>query len=506
MTTPSDSDDSTRRRFLATAGLLAGTAGLSGCLSGTGSEPTTGVTETTTDDGPTADDGQATEDAAEESPGAATAWPQFGFDARNSGHARSASGPGADAAIAWRFDAGTPTMNTSPVVADGTVYAPGSGGPGYLHAVDAETGESVWRFEPAGYANSAPAVADGRLYVGTWGKTFYAVDAETGEQVWANDVGHRFGSSSPAVADGTVYVGTVGDGPMVVSGEDDEEKFESCAVLALDAETGDERWRYDDFGEKENVESSIAVAGGRVYFGGESAVYALDADSGSVAWSREIAAHPQSSPAVADGTVYYGAPSSGGEGGPPAKLFALDAATGETVWSAGIEDISLRTSPAVADGTVYVAASSTRVCAFGGGGGVSTETEDGGGTTGSGETTDDRTESGATTTSDAEGPDSNCSGRNRGRLYAIDAASGEREWTAEFRTDTRSSPAVADGAVYVGNGNGLSAVTTDGETLWRIGFESDRDGGPYVDSSPAVSGGRVFVGASDGRLRAVGTK
>ncbi|UPW00834.1 PQQ-binding-like beta-propeller repeat protein [Halorussus gelatinilyticus] len=489
MTGPSDSHDSTRRRFLAAGGLLAGTAGLAGCISGTGSKPT--ATETTDDepaDGQTAD-GETTEAVAAESPGAA-AWPQFGHDASNAGYARSASGPGADAALAWRFDAKTPTMNASPVVADGTVYAPGSGDPGYVHAIDAETGESVWRFEPAGYASCAPAVADGRVYFGTWSKKFYALDAATGEQVWASDVGHRFGSSSPAVSDGTVYVGTVGDGPMVVSGEEDEEKFESCAVLALDAESGDERWRYDDFGEKENVGSSIAVADGRVYFGGESAVYALDADSGSVAWSREVATHPQSSPAVVDGTVYYGGPSDA-EDGPPARLYALDAKSGETVWTAGIDDTSLRTSPAVADGTVYVAASSTRACLLSGGGVATTETDDGGNGTDAA-----RTEDG----------DSDCSGTNRGRLYALDAASGERRWTAEFRTDTRSSPAVADGTVYAGNGDGLSAVTTDGENLWRIGFEGKRDDGPYLDSSPAVAGGRVFVGASDGRLRAIGTK
>ncbi|WP_137285095.1 outer membrane protein assembly factor BamB family protein [Halorussus salinisoli] len=476
MTSPSSSRSSTRRQVLAASGLLAGAVGIAGCLSGPSSESptsddTANETETTASDSA----GETADETAEANAVGSASWTQFGYDARNSGHAPSASGPASDAEVSWRFDGGTPTMNASPVVADGTVFVPGSGDPGYVHAIDATTGESEWRFDPDGYAASAPAVADGVLYVGTWGKKFYAVDAETGEKLWENDVGHRFGSSSPAVADGTVYVGTNGDGPLVVSGSEDEEQYESCAVLALDDATGDERWRYDDFGEKDNVDSSIAVADGRVYFGGESAVYALDADSGSVAWSREISTHPDSSPAVVDGTVYYGAPFDGGEGGDPARLWALDAATGETSWTAGIEDANLRTSPAVADGTVYVAASSMRVCAGVGG----TGTEDG---------------------------ESNCSGQNRGQLYAVDAASGDRQWTAEFRTDARSSPAVAGGAVYVGNDDGISAVTTDGESLWRISFEGDREDGPYVDSSPAVADGRVFVGASDGHLRAIGGK
>lgn len=465
--TPSAShpSTSTRRRFLAASGLFAGAGSLAGCLAGRRSDySTTRRTDAT----------GTTGDSTDESLAAAASWPQFGNDLRNSGHAPSASGPKDDAALAWRFDAGTPTMNASPVVADGTVYVPGSGDPGYVHALDAATGESVWRFEPAGYATCAPAFAKGALYFGTWGRTFYALDAATGEVLWKNEVGHRFGSSSPAVADGTVYVGTNGDGPLVVSGDDDEE-FESGAVLALDAATGTEQWRYDDFGEKDDVESSMAVADGRVYFGGENAVHSLDAGSGSVAWSREISTHADSSPAVVDGTVYYGATLTGDrrdESDDPARLWALDAATGETVWSAAIADTSLRISPAVADGTVYVAASSVRACTGVGGG-----TEDG---------------------------ESNCSGTNRGRLYAVDAASGDRQWTAEFQTDTRSSPAVADGVVYVGNGDGIAAVTTDGENLWRIAFEGKREGGPYVKSSPAVADGRVFVGASDGRLRAIG--
>jgi outer membrane protein assembly factor BamB len=358
-------------------------------------------------------------------------------------------------------------MNTSPIVGDGTVYVPGSGGPGLIHAIDIETGETVWEFEPAGYASSALALADGTLYVGTWGKAFYAIDADSGAEEWRQDIGHRFGSSSPVVADDTVYVGTVGDGPLVVSGSEDEEEFEACAFLALDAATGETEWHYREFDPKDNIKSSPTLAGGRVYFGGENAVYALDAETGDEVWTRHIATHPDASPAVVDGVVYYGAPTGGGSG-PPATLWALDAASGDTVWTAGIDDVSLRTSPAVADGSVYVVASSRRVCTSVGGDG-----------------------------------EAECSGVTRGRLFALDTASGDRQWTADIKTDTRSSPAVADGVIYVGCRDRLSAVTTDGETAWRVAFEGDREDGPYVKSSPAVTDGHVFVGASDGRLRAI---
>jgi outer membrane protein assembly factor BamB len=357
-------------------------------------------------------------------------------------------------------------MNTSPVVGDGLVFVSGSGDPGLIHAVDMESGDSRWEFEPAGYASSAPALVEDTLYVGTWGKQFHAIDVSTGETRWRQEIGHRFGSSSPVVVDGTVYVGTNGDGPLVVSGPEDEEDFEACAFLALDADTGEIQWQYREFGEKENIDSSPAVAKGRVYFGGESAVYALDTDTGEEVWTRNISTHSDSSPAVVDGVVYYGAPTDG-ESETPAQVWALDAASGETLWTAGIDDVSLRTSPAVADGTVYVAASSRRVC-YGAGGG-----------------------------------ESECSGVTRGQLYALDAATGDRHWRASIKTDTRSSPAVADGVIYVGCRDGISAVTTAGESAWRVSFESSREDPPYVKSSPAIADGHVFIGASDGRLRAI---
>lgn len=456
MTSPQSSP--TRRRFLQTAAGLSAVT-LAGCLGERPPENTSPSPTGTT----RADDG-----TPEEANGLGDSWPQFGAGPRNTGYAAAVTGPGAsEPALAWRFDAGTPTMNASPVVGDGTVYVPGSGDPGLIHAIDLETGDQEWQFEPAGYASSAPALGNGLLYVGTWGKRFYAIDADSGTEAWSREIGHRFGSSSPVVADGTVYVGTNGDGPLFVSGPDDEAEFEACAFLALDANTGEIQWQYRDFGPKENIDSSPAVADGRVYFGGESAVYALDAETGDAVWTRSIPTHPDSSPAVVDGVLYYGAPTFE-DSETPAQVWALEASSGETLWTAGIDDVSLRTSPAVADGTVYVAASSMRTCLGVGGDG-----------------------------------ESECSGVTRGQLYALDAATGERQWTAEIKTDTRSSPAVADGVVYVGCRDGLSAVTIDGETAWRVSFESDREGGPYVKSSPAVAEEHVFVGASDGRLRAI---
>lgn len=441
----------TRRRALQS---LAATGSLlvAGCL-GERTTPTPADERSPTDGAPTATPRTA------DGP-----WPMFGGDAGNRGYTRTGTGPGATATVAWRFDGGTPTLNASPVYVDGTVYTGASGDPGGIFAVDPETGEQRWGVEPAGYVTSAPAVVDDTLYVGTWGQRFYALDTADGTERWSVQLEHRFGEASPTVVGDTVYVATNGYGPLVVSGPDDEEQFEAAAIVAFDAATGNERWRYDAFGEKDRFSSSPAADANRVYIGAEDGkLYALDRQDGTVSWTRSIAGHPDPDPAVVDDTVYYA--SIYDDDDTPGRLWALASATGETRWSYDVADISIRTSPAIADDTVYLAASTTTACPAVG------------------------------------GDDSECESASSGTLYAVDRRTGEQRWTAALPADTRSSPVVADGYVYVGAGTGMTAVTTDGERAWQLDFRerSERDS-VYIDSSPAVGDGRVFVGCSDGHL------
>lgn len=62
-----------------------------------------------------------------------------------------------------------------------------------------------------------------------------------------------------------------------------------------------------------------------------------------------------------------------------------------------------------------------------------------------------------------------------------------------------SSPAVANGVVYVGSlDKNLYAVDAKtGAMLWSYGM------GSYVESSPAISNGVVYIGSSDGTLYAL---
>ena len=63
-------------------------------------------------------------------------------------------------------------------MADGVVYI--GGFDGYVYALDAATGERLWRFNTYGWIDSSPAVVGGVIYVGSSGGYSY-VYAITGE-------------------------------------------------------------------------------------------------------------------------------------------------------------------------------------------------------------------------------------------------------------------------------------------------------------------------------------
>jgi outer membrane protein assembly factor BamB len=333
-------------------------------------------------------------------------------------------GPGVERSptVLWRFDAGINAGLASPVVANGVVYSCGAGN---LYALDAGTGEEIWRREERCF--SSLAVVDGVVYSGWWDwedlhrqgfralaaedgeelwsvleefafaapptvvdgvvyvtggppepnsrvNYLFALDVENGKELWRLEIGGGLGGSSPAVVDGIVYVGTPNNGYM----------------YAVNADSGEELWRSK---HGRTIFSSPAVVGGVAYFGViPEWLIALDAESGEELWRAEFAEDVISSPAVAEGVVYIG---------DERLVRALDADTGEDLWRVEVSAGGLvDSSPAVVDGVVYVASDSG----------------------------------------------------HSGFVYALDAATGQELWHLGIDGSTYSSPAVVDGVVYIGSG------------------------------------------------------
>jgi eukaryotic-like serine/threonine-protein kinase len=198
----------------------------------------------------------------------------------------------------WRYAAGA-RLYSSPAVANGAVFVGGQDG--VLHAVGLADGRSRWRFRTEGTSlhsadfgfdrttiQSSPAVEQGIVYVGARDGFLYAVEATTGQLRWKMDHKVSWVNSSPAVYDGLVYAGS----------------SDAHFVQAVDAATGEERWRV---ASSRIVWSSPAVDSATVYVGeGDGTLYALDRQTGAERWRYRVAGRIMSSPAVHAGRVYFG--------------------------------------------------------------------------------------------------------------------------------------------------------------------------------------------------------
>jgi outer membrane protein assembly factor BamB len=231
----------------------------------------------------------------------------------------------------WRFRPGgtydpngPDEFNSSPAIADGTVYV-GTGPQGGLYALDLQTGEQQWEFDThGGTVTPVAVVGDLAIIASTGGQqrgtdvqalsAVYAVERATGTERWHAEMGEAEGIlSGPAVVDGVVYVGV------------SSFALNNGYVLALDAATGEERWRTTV--DAPMFAGQIAVGGGHVIVPGGQAntVVALDAATGAERWIFTGGSVPVfGSPAIAtDAVVYFDN---------DRTIRALDLATGELRW------------------------------------------------------------------------------------------------------------------------------------------------------------------------------
>jgi len=92
-------------------------------------------------------------------------------------------------------------------------------------------------------------------------------------------------------------------------------------------------------------------------------------------------------------------------------------------------------------------------------------------------------------------------GSENGKIYALDAKSGELIWQADIKGEIISAPAVDSGVVVVNSASGIMKAfnADDGEELWKI----DQDV-PALTlrgiSQPVIASGGVIVGTSKGGI------
>lgn len=110
---------------------------------------------------------------------------------------------------------GTVFSHDGAVVTDGMILYGGMAGSfssfnfeeGYFKAVDLKTREPRWQIKTKGMVGTAPTVADGVVYFGTFSGELWALDVKTSQEKWRLPIPGGEIASTPVIADGVIFVG-----------------------------------------------------------------------------------------------------------------------------------------------------------------------------------------------------------------------------------------------------------------------------------------------------------
>ncbi len=344
---------------------------------------------------------------------------------------------------AWTFDAGAPLW-AGARFADGVVYAGGEDGS--LHALDAATGHERWSFRAQGAIRTRPAILGADLFFQADDGYLYKVASATGKEAWRVKVVEtpivRLPFDNPQSRYDRIGSDVTISGRRLYLGTHDGK------VLALDPAQGTRAWQ---FAAGDSVIAAPAVDSGRVYFGSfDGNVYALDAATGRLAWKHDTRKPVVSTPAVAGDRVLVGSRSY--------DFLALSAATGEPAWNRYVWFSWVESSATMHGGVAYVGSSdAAAVFAIDAATGKSVWTADvHGWAWGQPAVTEDRVFIGTSSAS-------HYVVAFRGLLAAIDRATGALAWRYELKAPeagtygSPGSPAVGDGRVFF--------TTLDGRVL-----------------------------------------
>ncbi len=260
--------------------------------------------------------------------------------------------------LLWQFGVGDMELvRVHSSVVDGIVYA--ASFDNMVYALDALGGELLWSFESETYLDPRLQVADGLALA--MGEIDYAFDAYTGEILWSGGGSGTLGSGGKAYFSGSVDAGAFDaeSGEMLWVTEMPEMEFlemfppteaggkvylsRDGQVYALDANTGEIIWSFSSDGF---VEYAPVVSNGVVYLlSSDDTAYGLDEATGAPIWTHEVDsfAYMLGHIAVSDGMAYLQGHDA---------LYALDGVTGQTIWS--FEEIGDLLPPVAAEGMVFV--------------------------------------------------------------------------------------------------------------------------------------------------------
>ena len=337
----------------------------------------------------------------------------------------------------WQFVTGAfaadpsarrPTITNAPAVGpDGTVYVGSSDG--FFYAIS-PSGGLRWRFQTDGISDSSAAVVapDGTILFATNTGVAYALNPN-GTLRWTDNTGGSYFAAPALAVDGTSYF-----------------KNDNGTTTAFGT-NGDVRWTYFVSGDATYGGPTVTADGTVLVPANDGALHALRPD-GSLRWSFV--------PSAADGgndtSGIFSAPSIDASGNIYATslngtVFSLTSGGAER-WVYRTEGAGENNSSSIAlgDGRAYFASYGAY-------------------------------------------------------LYALDQSDGSIVWRSSIEAQARAcSPAIAeDGSIVIGSyANKLFRFSAEGELIraWSAGN--------WFRSSPVLANGRIYIGNGDGKVYAFG--
>ena len=317
----------------------------------------------------------------------------------------------------------------------------------------------LWTFEAGDSIESSAAVVGGTVFVGSQKGELVSLNLDNGAVYWKYDAGNPIGESSPAYSDGKVYIGDLGG-----------------VLHAVNASDGKRLWTMKTGSE---IKSSPVVIGDRVLIGSyDENLYCVSTRDGSVLWKFKTNGPVHSTPSISNGVAFIAgcdemfrgirvsdgkemfSVSSGAYTGASPALRATSAFYG--TFDNEVLSVSL-----VEHKVIWRYQHPQRKFPY-------------------------YSSAAVTTTRVVVG--------GRDKLVHGLSMAGKAVWTFVTRARVESSPAIADGRVFVGSNDGRFYVLglTNGAKLWEF------NAGAPLSASPAIAKGRIVIGSQDGRLYCFG--
>ena len=217
----------------------------------------------------------------------------------------------------------------------------------HLRCLDAKTGEQIWSFETASHVESTPFISQGKLYFTAGADGIYCIDALEGEEIWHFKNVHA--DMSPVLHNGKLYFGT---------------GYGNYRIYAVDAQTGTEIWSkqmpYPVWGTPSTDDNLVFFGIGRGNFSDSDPipagkVVALNPETGDTVWEYKAKDAVFTAIAVQNGYVTFGSRDG--------SVYCLRATDGKRNWQTGL-GAPVVSSPAVTPDTVYAATKNGNVYAL----------------------------------------------------------------------------------------------------------------------------------------------